>query len=169
MPNVLTLHLKRFNSQMQKINRNMKFQNSMDISRFGEGNGKYELYSVLVHQGGTCFSGHYYSYVKSPAKFWYKMDDSYVKEASTERIMNEDAYILFYVKKELNPQKLNGIVDIPLQKNIAILNDSNYMKINEVSKTNDVSEINGNSEGKVTSLYVNGSQKRKNDFTNGKV
>ena len=40
----------------------------------------YELVGVLVHQGGTCESGHYLAYVKCHSK-WYKANDSGVSEA----------------------------------------------------------------------------------------
>ena len=38
----------------------------------------YHLYGVLVHSGHGSDCGHYYSFVKSPSKSWYCMNDSIV-------------------------------------------------------------------------------------------
>ncbi len=41
----------------------------------------YDLYGVLVHQGHSMHSGHYYCFVKAPNGVWNKMDDSTVGQA----------------------------------------------------------------------------------------
>ena len=38
----------------------------------------YELYAVLVHQGASVHSGHYYAYVKPASGVWYMLDDDEV-------------------------------------------------------------------------------------------
>ena len=38
----------------------------------------YQLYGVLVHQGMSSNSGHYYCYVKGSDKMWYTMNDNFV-------------------------------------------------------------------------------------------
>lgn len=64
----------------------------------------YELFSVLVHQGGA-FGGHYYAYIKSFSdNKWYCFDDSNVTEVDKEKVMqtyggnggSANAYMLFY-------------------------------------------------------------------------
>lgn len=39
---------------------------------------EYELYGVLVHQGHSMHSGHYYCFVKAPNGVWNRCDDSSV-------------------------------------------------------------------------------------------
>jgi ubiquitin C-terminal hydrolase len=39
---------------------------------------EYNLYGVLVHQGGSCHSGHYYAFVKAPNDVWHLCDDDSV-------------------------------------------------------------------------------------------
>ncbi len=38
----------------------------------------YELYGVVVHEGGSVHSGHYYAYVRGPNGMWSCMDDDHV-------------------------------------------------------------------------------------------
>ena len=38
----------------------------------------YDLYGVLVHQGHSMHSGHYYCFVKAPNGMWNRCDDSTV-------------------------------------------------------------------------------------------
>jgi ubiquitin carboxyl-terminal hydrolase 8 len=65
---------------------------------------KYDLCCTSNHSSKTCNVGHYIAYCKNDInKFWYKYDDTdvhYVPEADLkEKIVTEDAYILFYVRK----------------------------------------------------------------------
>ena len=43
----------------------------------------YQLYGVLVHQGMSSNSGHYYCYVKGSDKMWYTMNDNFVSTVSS--------------------------------------------------------------------------------------
>ena len=43
----------------------------------------YELYGVLVHQGFSVHSGHYFAYVKAPNGLWYQMNDEHVSQVNT--------------------------------------------------------------------------------------
>lgn len=38
----------------------------------------YRLYAVIVHEGASTSSGHYYCYVRAPNHIWHCMNDSYV-------------------------------------------------------------------------------------------
>ena len=44
----------------------------------GAEDAAYELYAVLVHQGASVHSGHYYAYVKPASGVWYMLDDDEV-------------------------------------------------------------------------------------------
>ena len=60
----------------------------------------YDLYGVIVHRG-SLNRGHYYSYCKNPhTNKWYLFDDELVREEDDlGRIVDENAYILFYKQK----------------------------------------------------------------------
>lgn len=56
----------------------------------------YDLFGVVVHMGGGCRSGHYYSYCKDFQGNWFECDDSSVTRSSIDQAMRQQAYILFY-------------------------------------------------------------------------
>lgn len=100
LPPVLTLHLKRFSSPYTKLTRPITFAPELTITNPNnlKSANQYALYAVLVHQGQTCSSGHYYSYVKAANNLWYEMDDSSVRQVSINTVLAQPAYILFYQK-----------------------------------------------------------------------
>ena len=76
-----------------------------------EYNHVYRLYAIIVHEGYSTVSGHYYSYIKNQETgFWYKYDDDSVKsigkDLSNVKSDIQYAYILFYKKQYLNYKKL---------------------------------------------------------------
>jgi ubiquitin carboxyl-terminal hydrolase 36/42 len=98
-PNVLVVHLKRFDfSYAGKLSHFVSYPEQLNLKNFvatdllstslsgGSADSKekllqdvsYKLYGVLVHLGHTSHSGHYYSYVKGPNEVWYKADDQRV-------------------------------------------------------------------------------------------
>ena len=42
----------------------------------------YQLYGVLVHNGFSVHSGHYFCCVRGPNGMWYQMDDTHVSQVS---------------------------------------------------------------------------------------
>ncbi|KAJ3126506.1 hypothetical protein HK100_010209 [Physocladia obscura] len=104
-PKTLVLQFKRFefgNFQQYgggKINKMMSFPEKLDLQPFifkSKSKAIYNLYGVLVHAGHSCNSGHYYSYVKAPNGIWYLKNDSEVKQVSTSKVLEQNAYMLFY-------------------------------------------------------------------------
>ena len=85
-PNVLTFQLKRFHyntSGFSNFSKAVTFPEELDLQKFlSEGSFKdsvkYRLYGVLVHSGGSCHSGHYYSFIKAANNVWHRMDDTSV-------------------------------------------------------------------------------------------
>jgi len=68
---------------------------------------KYDLYAVCYHQGDTLETGHYTAACKNPYdQQWYKFDDqrvSHIKpEEVPEKIVNNEAYMLFYQRRKAN-------------------------------------------------------------------
>lgn len=60
----------------------------------------YRLFGVVVHWGSER-SGHYISFVKrKDRQNWQRCDDSYVRDASLDSVLESNAYLLFYEKCE---------------------------------------------------------------------
>ena len=97
LPYVLILSLKRF-----KYNENNNFKLKQLITYpifdFELKDKKYDLFGVINHYGGIN-SGHYTCFIKYKDK-WIACDDRRVFEIDQERVMNSNAYILFYISKE---------------------------------------------------------------------
>lgn len=104
-PNILTVQLKRFQMHMQgmtKIHRDVDFTPELDLTPFmSDDNAKvlYDLYAVLVHEGQSCHSGHYFCFVKGSSGMWYAMNDERVHQVSLGTVLRQKAYILFYEKR----------------------------------------------------------------------
>ncbi|OVA10645.1 Ubiquitin carboxyl-terminal hydrolases family 2 [Macleaya cordata] len=117
-PYVLTIHLKRFGSHVpgQKINKKVEFGPTLDLKPFysgsHEGDLKYTLYGVLVHAGWSTHSGHYYCFVRTSTGMWHSLDDNRVVQVSERTVLEQKAYMLFYVrdKRNLAPKKPNNAV-----------------------------------------------------------
>ncbi|XP_041829563.1 ubiquitin carboxyl-terminal hydrolase 42 [Melanotaenia boesemani] len=102
-PNVLTLALKRFaNFTGGKITKDVKYPEYLDLRPFmsqSQGEAQlYGLFAVLVHSGFSCHAGHYYCYVKASNGQWYQMNDSSVSVSDIRSVLNQQAYILFYIR-----------------------------------------------------------------------
>ncbi|XP_040997746.1 ubiquitin carboxyl-terminal hydrolase 23-like [Juglans microcarpa x Juglans regia] len=103
-PYVLTVHLKRFHSHDpgQKIKKKVHFGSTLDLKPFVsgsyDGDLKYTLYGVLVHDGWNTHYGHYSCYVRTSNGLWYHLNDNQVAPASEKRVLEQQAYMLFYVR-----------------------------------------------------------------------
>lgn len=100
-PNVLILHLKRFDAFLGKINKKIEFTEKLDLSSFihsktAKNELTYRLDAVLVHSGHSVHSGHYYAFVKAPNGQWFEMNDESVRWVSLAAVMQQQAYMLFY-------------------------------------------------------------------------
>ncbi|KAJ3607547.1 hypothetical protein NHX12_024598 [Muraenolepis orangiensis] len=101
--NVLTISLKRFaNFSGGKIIKDVRYPEYLDLRPFmSQSQGEpqlYGLYAVLVHSGFSCHAGHYFCYIKASNGQWYQMNDSSVAISDIRAVLNQQAYILFYVK-----------------------------------------------------------------------
>lgn len=63
-----------------KITKHVSFPEKFDMRAYmSQRQGPpivYLLYAVLVHQGVSCNSGHYFCFVRNSNNLWYLMDDS---------------------------------------------------------------------------------------------
>ncbi|XP_034414049.1 ubiquitin carboxyl-terminal hydrolase 42 isoform X1 [Cyclopterus lumpus] len=101
--NVLTFSLKRFaNFSGGKITKDVKYPEFLDLRPFmSQSQGEpqvYGLYAVLVHSGFSCHAGHYFCYIKASNGQWYQMNDSSVSVSDIRSVLNQQAYVLFYIK-----------------------------------------------------------------------
>lgn len=104
-PNVLIIQLKRFKtgqSMFSKIKKHVKFSEFLDIEKYCEGEDGttiYELSSVIVHHG-SFGGGHYVSYCKKNND-WFLCNDTSIYKVTLETVLNTQAYVLVYQKKQL--------------------------------------------------------------------
>ncbi|KAF1742112.1 hypothetical protein MXB_2343, partial [Myxobolus squamalis] len=102
-PKFLIIQLKRFHFDGKSYSKNSKhinFYEELDITPYvlNGDESKYSLYGVIVHQGSTCSSGHYYAYAKSQHGIWSQLNDSSVSATGVKRLLSDSAYLLFYQK-----------------------------------------------------------------------
>jgi hypothetical protein len=132
-PYVLILSLKRF-----KFNENNGFKLRQLITYplydFTLKNQKYDLFGVIYHYG-SINSGHYICVIKHKNK-WILCDDRRIDEIDEARIMNSNAYILFYISKEsINNNSYYNCMKSLMQhfvfnktKNEIYIQDNNYFE-----------------------------------------
>ena len=71
---------------------------------------KYDLHGVVNHYGTLGF-GHYVSFTRNPFdRKWYKYDDMNREEVPEEKIQKESAYLLFYVRRDLEGKALPQVL-----------------------------------------------------------
>ena len=110
-PVILVIQIKRFGfDRRHKDTRAVDYPlTNLDISSMVSSPNRdsknkcyrYDLYSVINHVGGIN-GGHYYSYCLDKASGkWYKYDDKTVDEISINLINNHNAYILFYIRRDM--------------------------------------------------------------------
>ncbi|KAM6049952.1 ubiquitin carboxyl-terminal hydrolase 36 [Theristicus caerulescens] len=107
--NVLTLSLKRFaDFGGGKITKDVGYPEYLNIRPYMSQNKgdpvMYGLYAVLVHSGYSCHAGHYYCYVKASNGQWYQMNDDLVRPSNIKVVLNQQAYVLFYLRMS-SPRK----------------------------------------------------------------
>ena len=145
-PYILIIQLQRFNNQ---IKQNIKIDfpiRGLNIEKYVKNKEKnkhknepmiYDLFGVCNHIGNAQ-KGHYYAICKNIfTKKWYKYDDSSVSEIQESNIVNKDAYVLFYRRRNLE-----NIVDLETLYNLQFID---YNKCAETFE-----EYNKN--GKITEL-----------------
>ncbi|KAK1324476.1 Ubiquitin carboxyl-terminal hydrolase 25 [Acorus calamus] len=109
-PNVLVIQFKRFEGiNGAKINRDITFGEVLLLSSYmckasQDPQPEYKLYGIIVHSGCSPDSGHYYAYIKDANGRWYCCNDAHVSLASTQQVLSEKVYILFYSRSNQRPR-----------------------------------------------------------------
>eukprot|EP00916_Digyalum_oweni_P005216 GHVL01009176.1.p1 GENE.GHVL01009176.1~~GHVL01009176.1.p1 ORF type:complete len:460 (+),score=84.30 GHVL01009176.1:200-1579(+) len=101
LPNILILHMKRFNTSLEKITSKVHFDPEIFYMTSGRQSGAYQLSSLVEHRGGDSLSGHYinYSRFKNDATHsWWCIDDDCRYKVSPECIADSQAYLMFFTK-----------------------------------------------------------------------
>lgn len=107
-PSIAAFHLKRFKTvekSVEKIDKHINFPLELDLQPYtilNENNDaslKYDLYAVVVHNGTSSDSGHYFCFVRTAPDTWHKLDDSMVTKVSEGTVLSQEAYILFYARQ----------------------------------------------------------------------
>ncbi|KAL6539324.1 hypothetical protein OROHE_011095 [Orobanche hederae] len=140
-PHVLTVHLKRFSSDTpgQKIDKKISFGPTLDLKPFVtgsyDGGLNYTLYGVLVHAGWNTHSGHYYCFVRTSSGMWYSLDDNQVFQVNERRVLEQKAYMLFYVRDRKNFVTKKPVDFIPKENMVTNpFGNTAYAKLNQQLK-----------------------------------
>eukprot|EP00761_Pharyngomonas_kirbyi_P014093 gb/GECH01014123.1/.p1 GENE.gb/GECH01014123.1/~~gb/GECH01014123.1/.p1 ORF type:complete len:968 (+),score=294.85 gb/GECH01014123.1/:1-2904(+) len=115
LPEILVIFLKRFQYSTfsrDKIETFVDFPvNGLDLSSFVPKSHPhkpiYNLYGVSNHFGGLG-GGHYTAFARYPTwKQWYKFEDSHTAPVSEDSIRTSAAYVLFYVRQDVEQRLAN--------------------------------------------------------------
>jgi ubiquitin carboxyl-terminal hydrolase 4/11/15 len=116
-PPILVIHLKRFQYDgmfRDKLDHLVDFPlEGLDLSQHVldsrvQQPAIYDLYAVSNHYGGLG-GGHYTAFCRNADDGnWYEFDDSYVRQVEPNSVVTEAAYVLFYMRRDLFPQRLRS-------------------------------------------------------------
>ncbi|KAJ4840957.1 hypothetical protein Tsubulata_018151 [Turnera subulata] len=133
-PYVLTVHLKRFHAHDpgRKVDKKVIFDRTLDMKPFVsgsyEGELKYSLYGVLVHYGHNTHSGHYVCFVRTSSGMWYLLNDNQVRQVSEKQVLEQKAYMLFYVRDRKNTAPRKS-VDVVQKENTKAMVSNNIANV----------------------------------------
>jgi len=98
-PNILIIKFVRFNTLLNKNNKFIDFPlnklNLCSYYQYGKTIPIYDCYGIINHSGGVN-GGHYTAFCKTADNNWHLFNDTRVSEVSTEKVVTNQAYVLFY-------------------------------------------------------------------------
>ncbi|CCF56192.1 hypothetical protein KAFR_0A07580 [Kazachstania africana CBS 2517] len=127
-PETLLVHLKKFRfngTSSSKMKQAVSYPMFLDLTEYCDNEGnkkilpvKYQLISVVVHEGRSLSSGHYVAHCKQPDGLWATYDDEYINKISDKEVLREtNAYYLVYSR--LTPRDIKLPASLPKQKSNA--------------------------------------------------
>lgn len=97
-PELLVVHVKRFNVHGVKIAETMAFGEHLTLDGH-----RYVLHAVAVHVGHSLDAGHYVARCRVAADEWVEFDDSRVFATPLDTVLASEAYVLFYCRARQEP------------------------------------------------------------------
>ena len=107
LPKIMCICLSRFKKNKNYYTKNEKYIefpiNNLDMNKYivykdGK-NYIYDIFAVSEHYGGR-EGGHYTAICQNYDGNWYSYDDSNCSLSSEERVCSQNAYILFYRRRD---------------------------------------------------------------------
>ncbi|KAK9743405.1 hypothetical protein RND81_03G236700 [Saponaria officinalis] len=139
-PNILTIALKRFQAgKFGKLNKSIQFPEILNLAPYMRGGSDrapiYRLYGVVVHLDtmNASFTGHYVCYVRNAQNKWFKIEDSTVKPAELDQVLNMGAYMLFYSR--CSPRAPRSIRSTIVSRDLSSMINNPAVDISRVNHT----------------------------------
>ena len=115
-PETLLVHVKKFRfngTSSSKMKQAVSYPMFLDMTEYCEESKKmlpvkYELLSVVVHEGRSLSSGHYIAHCKQPDGSWATYDDEYINKITEREVLKErNAYYVLYTRLTPKSVQLN--------------------------------------------------------------
>ncbi|CAI4035932.1 hypothetical protein SMKI_14G1410 [Saccharomyces mikatae IFO 1815] len=137
-PETLLVHLKKFRfngTSSSKMKQAVSYPMFLDLTEYCENKDlpvKYQLLSVVVHEGRSLSSGHYIAHCKQPDGSWATYDDEYINKISERDVLKEtNAYYLLYTR--LTPKS----IPLPVAKSTNTADNITSPKSKQEQATNE--------------------------------
>lgn len=172
-PETLLVHLKKFRfngTSSSKMKQAVSYPMFLDMTEYCDTESipkgkkqlpvKYQLISVVVHEGRSLSSGHYIAHCKQPDGSWATYDDEYINKITEKDVLNEtNAYYLLYTR--LTPKAIKLQKSLPKQKAIGLPGNNNNNNKAKENDTNSRPSSNGKSNGNGVSLANHNKNRKK--------
>ena len=134
------VHLKRFDNKQRKIKNFIEYDKEIDLNNFSlssvnknKEKTSYRLNSILIHEGSSIYSGHYYCYVRVSDNNWYCFNDDSVRKVEESKVLKQTPYLLFY-EKILNRNRIGNLNEYKTVEKTSI-NKEKVSKNNTILKS----------------------------------